>query len=404
MFTSTIRTPNASFPVSRPTAGECGRETAGRALSVTVTDRPQPADVAAWSLLVARAEGGDVAQLPGWATLRAGAGFTARYVLVHAGTELLGGAQLLERRLPLLGRVGYLPYGPVLASRLGTLPALHAAVSDALCGALDTLARGHLRALFVQPPTGGDSVTQGLLERGFRPSDAGAAPGASLRLDLRKDVAELRSGLSKRLRTWTNRWAARGVTVRQGTDADLPLLADLIGRSGEHQGFSGASEPYLRTMLAELADPEVGQAVFFVGEQDGEPVAASLFTRCAGTLTLRFAGMDRERANRCNVPAAVHWHAIGYAREAGLRWYDFGGISSETAHALAAGGGRDEVRGVDRFKAGFGGELHHYPAAVELLPGPLLRAGYDLSRRTSMGRNAVEWAKRALRTGRLRRS
>ena len=105
---------------------------------------------------------------------------------------------------------------------------------------------------------------------------------------------------------------------------------------------------------------------------------------------------------RANVPAAVQWHAIGWAKQAGLRWFDFGGISAEAAELLADGAGRGELRGVDRFKASFGGQLYHCPPAVELIPSPLLRAGYDLSRRWPAGRRAIELAKSALRTGRTR--
>jgi len=367
------------------------------AITVTVTDRPTPAALADWSRLVSTSIGGDVAQLPEWARLRGSVGFGARYVLVHAGPggALLGGAQVLERPLPLLGRVGYVPYGPVVSSDLTDPSEVRAALCDALVG----LAHSGTRMLFVQPPSGGEAVSRELLARGFRGSDANIAPAQTLRLYLHHDLTELRVGLSKRLRTWTNRWESRGVTVRVGTEADVPVLAGLVARSGEHQGFAAVSEDYLATLVRELGP----SAVFFIGELDGKPVAAALFTRYAESLKLRFAGMDRDDAvSRSNVPAAVQWYAIGWAKRAGLRWFDFGGVSAESADALFAGQPRDSLRGVDRFKASFGGEPHRGPRAVELISSPVLRAGYDLSRRWAFGRRAIELAKAVLRTGRLR--
>ena len=381
-----------------------GRPAEAAPLTVTVTDQPSPAALAQWRQLVATSPEGDVAQLPEWAGLRATVGFQVRYLLVHAGPggELLGGAQILERPLPLLGRVGYLPYGPLVAAG----PDADPAVSAALCAALTELGRTRLHMLFVQPPPGGEAISRELLHRGFRDSEANIAPRQTLRLDLSNELSELRGGLSKRLRTWTNRWESRGVTVRLGTQSDVPVLAELVARSGEHQGFAAVSADYLSTLLRDLGgEPgrEDGHAVLFVGELAGRPVAAALFTRCAGTLKLRFAGMDRdEAASRSNVPAAVQWHAIEWARRAGLRWFDFGGISAEAAAALARGESRDSVRGVDRFKASFGGQLHRAAPPVELISNPVLRAGYDVSRRWALGRRLIELAKAALRTGRLR--
>jgi lipid II:glycine glycyltransferase (peptidoglycan interpeptide bridge formation enzyme) len=367
-------------------------------LTVTVTDRPTASALADWSRLVAESIGGDVAQLPEWARLRGTVGFRARYILVHAGGpggELLGGAQVLERPLPLLGSVGYVPYGPVVAEGLSDPSAVRAALSDALT----ELGRTAMRMLFVQPPAGGEAVSRELLARGFRPSDANIAPGQTLRLYLHHDIGELRAGLSRRLRTWTNRWESRGVTVRLGTEADVPLLAALVARSGEHQGFAAVTADYLGTLVRELGP----SAVIFVGELDGRPVAAALFTRYADSLKLRFAGMDRDEAvSRSNVPAAVQWYAIQWAKRAGLRWFDQGGISAESADALFTGQSRDSLRGVDRFKASFGGEPHRSPPAIELIANPVLRAGYDLSRDWAPGRRLIELAKAVLRTGRLR--
>lgn len=362
------------------------------AVSIHIGDTPDQA----WTDLVSSTEGGDVAQLPAWATLRGTVGFTAHYVQVYVGDELAGGAQVLERSLPLFGKVGYIPCGPLLAERYTD----HSEANTALFDALTELG-ARLRMLFIQPPSGAEQVGGALLARGFRTSEADIAPGRTLRLDLTDDVAILRAGLSKRLRTWTNRWEARGVTVRTGTEADLALLAELVADTGEHQVFAAVGLGYLKTLYRELGD----DAVLFVGELDGVAVAAALFTRCAGVLKLRFAGMNRdEAATRCNVPAAVQWHAINWARDTGLRWFDFGGVGAEAAAVLCSGGGRGEVRGVDRFKASFGGELYHYPPAVEIISSRLVRALYDVSRRWSAGRRALELAKALLRTGHAKRA
>jgi hypothetical protein len=53
--------------------------------------------------------GSDVNQLSAWADVRRAAGFEPLYVLVRRGAELVGGALVMGRRLPLVGEVGYVP-------------------------------------------------------------------------------------------------------------------------------------------------------------------------------------------------------------------------------------------------------------------------------------------------------
>jgi hypothetical protein len=211
-----------------------GRPAEAAPLTVTVTDQPSPAALAQWRQLVASSPDGDVAQLPEWAGLRATVGFQVRYVLVHAGPggELLGGAQILERPLPLLGRVGYLPYGPLIAEGRGA----HPAVSAALCAALTELGHTRLRMLFVQPPAAGEAISRELRHRGFRDSEANIAPRQTLRLDLTRELSALRGGLSKRLRTWNQ---PVGVSGRHGPPGHSVRRAGVGRAAGPLRGAPG---------------------------------------------------------------------------------------------------------------------------------------------------------------------
>lgn len=75
---------------------------------------------ARWDAFVDRVPGSDVNQLTAWAGVRATLGFRALHVLVHTADDgLLGGMQVLYRRMPGLGAVGYVPSGPVLVPVVG---------------------------------------------------------------------------------------------------------------------------------------------------------------------------------------------------------------------------------------------------------------------------------------------
>lgn len=346
-----------------------------------------------WDELVAASGYPDVSQLSDWARVRAGAGYRSRYVIAEADGRVVGGAQVFLRDLPVLGTVAYLPYGPLLAPE-----ALQAPTRVALCDALRRLVRPPTRVLLVQPPEGGTDLSMELLRRGFRRSEAGIAPAASLRIDLDRTEDQLRSQLSRRLRSWTRQWPHRGVRVRVGGAADIDTVATLAAHTGSYQGFTSFTSTYLRSLYDALA-PD-GHVLILVAEVTGRPVAAELLTACGGVLKSRLTGFDRSdpAARGLNVSAAVIWEAIRWGRQHGCRWFDFGGIGAASADRLLSGQpiARDSLPGPDQFKLGFGPQAFRYPQAVEFIH-PGLRLVYDVSRRAPAGRVALERAKTFMR-------
>jgi lipid II:glycine glycyltransferase (peptidoglycan interpeptide bridge formation enzyme) len=308
----------------------------------------------------------------------------------------MGGALVLERRLPVVGRFGYVSGGPLVSPAVSREP-----VVDRLVAAMDVLAHTRLRALFVQPPVDGHDVSAGLRELGFRQSTAAVAPAASIRVDLRREVEDLHGRLSKANRRRTRNWAQRGVTVRVGSPDDAALVADLLARTAEHQQFEPLSLGYIQRLYREL---DVGRhVVVFVAELDGSPVAGLLCTRCNGTVRQRISGMERtERARRDGVSAATVWHAMLWAKSHGYDTYDFGGLRADSARILLAGHPEPSTHltGSEQFKTSFGGEVFMYPDPIELISSAPLRLAYDISQQTRVGGRIVEIGKRALRGGR----
>lgn len=367
------------------------------AVDVVATPDPGPVLLRSWDELVGRTPGTDVTQLSAWSRVRRLAGFAPIHLLARRDGELVGGAQILVRRLPLLGGVGYLPYGPIIAPGVADRPEIR----RALAAALARLGRRRLRILFVQPPEGAEDVSADLLELGFRPSTAGIAPPGSLHVDLTEDLATIRGRFGKRLKSWTNRWESRGVSVRPGDERDLPLLHELMTRSAEQQGHPVLPYRYVEALYQELAPTH--HAAIFVGEVHGAPVVADLVTQCAGMVRGRLGGFDRSGdASRLSVPAAVRWQIIQWGKARGYRWLDFGGLRPATLDALLGGDGppADGWAGADQPKLTFGGTAFRYPQAVEMIRPAALRAGYDLAWRSERGRLLLDSARTLLRGGR----
>jgi Acetyltransferase (GNAT) domain len=371
----------------------------GRNVRVIAREDPGPDALRAWDLLVDRTPGTDVTQFSIWAQLRGRVGFTPLYLLAYQDGELVGGAQILTRQFPLLGAVGYLPYGPLIAPDAPATDDIRGALVDALV----VLSRRRLRVLFIQPPEGAEDTSNDLLRRGFRPSSVGIAPQGSIRIDLTAELSEIRSRFGKRLKSWTNRWESRGVTVRPGTEQDIPLLAELMASSAQHQGYTPLPLDYITALYRELAT--IDHVVMFVGEVDGVPIAVDLMTGCGEMVRGRLSGFDRSsEAMRLSVPAAIRWELIKWAKTKGYRWFDFGGLRPETLTALLDGTNHsaDSLPTADQPKVTFGGTAFRYPTAVEIIRPAPLRMVYDLAWRSETGQRLFREVKSLLRGSRWR--
>ncbi|GAA4842925.1 lipid II:glycine glycyltransferase FemX [Saccharopolyspora rosea] len=368
----------------------------GSVSAVAVAEADQAA-LRAWDRLVAETPGSDVSQLHAWARVRSTAGFGRLHVFVHRGTTLVAGAQILVRRLPGIGAIGYLPYGPVVAAAGPE----REHVLEVLGRALATLAKNRLIMLFVQPPESADGIVPILLRAGFRRSTAGIAPIGSVRVDLSIDEEGLRKGLrNHRLSRFAKnrRWESRGLKVRIGDEQDVPVLSELMVCTAARQGFDPLSTDYLAALYRELA--ATGHVTLFIGEIDGVPVASHLYTLCADTVKYRLTGFDRDRdVAGVGAPGVLHWEAMRWAKAEGYRWFDFGGLN-EVSLGAAADGNRAGIPSHDSFKLDFGGTPYRFPAPVELIASPWLRRAYDAARCWPGGRRLIARTARLLRGGR----
>jgi peptidoglycan pentaglycine glycine transferase (the first glycine) len=295
-----------------------------------------------------------------WAKLKAPGGWKHLRLVVREHDRIVGGVQMLLRSLPLVGTVGYVSKGPVIASD-------DPSVQEFLLNQLDRVARAeHIRFLKVQPAQGAEDLAQRLVERGAQPNTMAVSPLATLRIDLRPDPDDILAQMKKSRREDIRRAERRGVTVRVGTETDIPTWFRLRKTHAELRGYDCGSEDYHYRLWSTLSPGDHFR--LFVAEYEGQALTIISYIAFGDVLLAQSLG-DSGLHRQLNAPSLLHWRSMLWAKERGYAWYDFGGLTSiEAARAILNGEPIPDTKWgrVARFKRSFGGQLMFYPGVYDI--------------------------------------
>ena len=316
-----------------------------------------------WDQFVAGSPGGDFLQTSQWAEVKRQVGWRAVRLAYKGGGSLLGGCQLLLRDLPVARSIAYVPRGPLARDR-------DPAVTVALLDALKRFARSEgIVYLKVQPPVDRQDMVPMLLESGFVQSGLEAAPTATTRLDLRRSDDQLLSAMRPNKRSGIRQAQRRGVTVRIGGSEDVGIIGELVGATGQRQGeFSPYPRRYYEQMWHSFSSH--GQSCLLLAERDEQVLAFVLLIAFRDAALFKVGGWSGEGSD-AHPNELLHWTGIRWAKDRGLRYYDFDGLHPTVARAAIEGRplpqtGRHQV---PHFKLRFGGEVVQFIPAYDFAPG-----------------------------------
>ncbi len=334
-------------------------------------------DAAAWNAFVETADYAAFPQLWEWGELRRPFGWSPIRIAVGEDRETpVAGAQLLLRRVPLLGwQLAYAPRGPV--GRMDDPP-----TRDALLAALRRLSRRERIVTVKADPaaTSGSSYGAALLAPPWRGATKVQPPRTRI-VDLRAEESDLRAGMKRKHRQYVSKAERAGIEIEwfdRATAAGVigSALDDfyrIYGVTAERAGFVARAPAYYRRAW-ELFAPG-GHASLLFATRDGERLATLFCFRCGTRVAEAFGGMtDAGADSRANY--LLKWEAMRGFRERGATTYDLWG--------LATGG-------IARFKEGFGGERVDYVGARDLSLRPVADAvlrvalpAYGIAQRTRL--------------------
>jgi lipid II:glycine glycyltransferase (peptidoglycan interpeptide bridge formation enzyme) len=334
-----------------------------------------------WNALIADLPGAHLLQTWEWAELKAAFGWqtmpiywgrqgpTEEQTNPHVDSRKVAAAAMVLQR-SILSRgfvkrlsVMYVPRGPLLSWS-------DAAVRDRVLNDLEDLARRRGALLLKIDPNavigrgypeqesasadaGGLGPRGELQRRGWRFSDDQVQFRNTVVLDLSLEESALLDRMKQKARYNVRLAERKGVTVRMGSEAEIPALYRMYAETSLRDGFAIRSEEYYRASWASFLRPygahNQPSAEVLVAEVQGQAVAA-VFVYYFAQQAYYLYGMS-VAAHRDKMPNhLLQWEAIRRARQHGCRVYDLWGAPDDFDEA-------DPMWGVYRFKEGLGGEV-----------------------------------------------
>jgi lipid II:glycine glycyltransferase (peptidoglycan interpeptide bridge formation enzyme) len=315
-------------------------------------------DATTWNAFVEAAPYHAFPQLWEWGEVRAMGGWRpVRLAIGPSREEPVAGAQLLLRRMPVLGwHLAYVPRGPI-----GNLD--DPSVRSALIAALRALGTAERIATVRADPEARLETPygRGLIGAPWRAAPKVQPPTTRV-IDLAPGVDALKAGLKRKHRQYVNKAERTGVTIERfdgGSPPEVigPALADfnrIYRFTAQRAGFV-ARQPFYYQRVWSIFAP-TGRVRLSFALLDGERVATIFHFTCGDRAVEAYGGMTDAGADaRANY--LLKWMAIGDFASQGFAVYDMWG--------LATGG-------IRQFKEGFGGEEIEYVGARDLpLRGPM---------------------------------
>ncbi|MBN1979658.1 MAG: peptidoglycan bridge formation glycyltransferase FemA/FemB family protein [Anaerolineae bacterium] len=320
-----------------------------------------------WDRFVAACPNGHILQTTPWGTLKSRFGWSAERVGLACEGKLVAGAQVLYRRLPAaLGRLAYVPKGPIVTWEDETQVKTLVAVLDRAARAQGAI------ALTIEPDLpNGDAHDKRLQALGFGPSPLDSVqPRRTIVVDIAPDEEAVLGAMKQKTRYNVRLAARKGVTVREATEADLPAFHALMAATGERDAFGVHTPAYYETAY-HLFAPR-GWARLLLAEAEEEAVAA-VMVFALPPRSWYFYGASSD-AHREKMPTyLLQWEAMRWAKSLGCTTYDLYGVPDEDEEKLEAQFMQrsDNLWGVYRFKRGFGGKLVRSAGAWDRVYAPV---------------------------------
>lgn len=293
----------------------------------------------------------------GWQVLRCS-------VAARNSSEIHGGFQILwKRKGPL--RIGYISKGPVVAD------AAQISLAEMIPLAERVSRKRGLSALILQPPDCGSPWPEGENLGWMKPKRLDSVISASVWVDLTGSLTEIERRISKNVLRQVRKTRASDLSFRLARESEYTTFFDLMVETCRRQGVQ-PNPNSARAVGALLSAFQTGSpdtrrldAQVLFAEAKGIVHAATLLIRFGDRLTELKKGWSKHSQKDISPNKTLVHEGLVQAQARGARYYDFAGISRETAERLLGGASISDlnISGPDEFKLHFGGKPQLLPEA-----------------------------------------
>ena len=326
-------------------------------------------DSAKWASILNSLPHSHLLQSWEWGEFKSRYSWTAHRWIWEYAEKTVAAAQVLiriERRAGLRAGIMYVPRGPLLdwtdsALRLQVLSDLQDFARNA--GVLLLKIDPEVPLGYGQPGTpvaadepAGKQLVSELASQGWRESAIQIQFRNTVLLDITRPEDDILASFKQKTRYNIRLAGRRGVAVRLGSVADLPVLYRLYFNTSARDGFIIRDESYYLDLWQSFI--QAGQAQALIAEVDGTVIAGLLlfFHRERATY---MHGMSDSTQREKMPNHLLQWEAMRLAKARGCSEYDFWGAPDNFASS-------DSMWGVWRFKSGFRGQVQRTLGAWDL--------------------------------------
>jgi peptidoglycan pentaglycine glycine transferase (the first glycine) len=333
-----------------------------------------------WNQLLLQFPDAHILQTSQWAGAKKQNGWSPLYFREGSDPQAPEGlALILRRQISLAGlkfSVLYAPKGPVL--HWEDQPCV-----SRMLDALQDICRRE-KAIFIKidpdvllgtgipgtenevPAPQGLALQAELKQRGWQFSQDQIQFRNSVLLDLRKSEDEVLAAMKQKTRYNIRLAARKGVQVRQGEVAELPMLYKMYAGTAVRDEFVIRHEDYYLKTWREFIEADM--AKILIAEVENQPIAALILFHFNGTARYMF-GMSTENSRDLMPNYLLQWEAMRLARQLGCHTYDMWGAPEVFDES-------DSMWGVYRFKEGFNGTTTRTLGAWDYTTRPRLYRRY----------------------------
>lgn len=317
-----------------------------------------------WNTFVLKHPRGHFLQLAQWGEQKMAYDWSYDRVAIIENDEIVAGAQLLFRSLPMkLGTMAYLPYGGYVSDD---------SQWDALWQAIHDCAKKHNAAFLKWEP--GFFFQDNPEKWGFAESPQRVQPPRTIMIDVTGEDDTIQKRMNQGTRRNIRKAYKNDIHYFEATPDDLAQFTELMTITGERNEF-GVHEPAYYELMYKLFVPD--HAALILAEHEGDLLAANLVVS-VGDIAVYLEGASSNEKRKLMAAYGVQWEAIKWAQKRNCKWYDMWGVPDEEQDTLEAQfkERNDGLWGVYRFKRGWGGEVIRSAGAWDFVYNKVVYMAY----------------------------